>query len=75
MSKKNSLKFLHGLLTNINKNAGKKIIRTPTPWPPGGQFLGFFRFDLNGTRLTCDNLVLIRPKPISEHKYCAIIVN
>ena len=28
-----------------------------------------------GTQLLCDNLVLIRPRPISEHNYRAIIVN
>jgi hypothetical protein len=33
---------LHWLLTNITKNSGKKIIQTPTPWPPEGRFLVFF---------------------------------
>jgi hypothetical protein len=40
-----------------------------------GRFLGFFMFDLNGKRLSCNNLVLIRTEPITEHTYPAIIVN
>jgi hypothetical protein len=44
---------LHGLLTNINKNSGKKIkIRTSTLWPPGGRFLGFFHFFFENIRIS-----------------------
>jgi hypothetical protein len=36
------VEFLHGLLTNMNKNSGKKIKFGPHPLAPWGEIFSFF---------------------------------